>query len=84
MSKWVYRAIKFKAELPTDIRRRTTRVRLAKLFGWTLDYIDDLLDNDPFTVADIFGIEDGERRAQQAPKPAKRLSRKGRHRTVRR
>lgn len=79
ISKALYFSSLYGQEMDTDTRRRVSRVRLAKEFGWTLDYVDSL---DAFTLADVWGVLDGmrriertyERRRQQAARAAR-----GRH-----
>lgn len=48
------------------MERKITRVRLAQHFqGWTFEYIDQLMTDDPFTVAEIFGVMDGDAKVNE-------------------
>lgn len=60
ISKAIYYGAKYQAETTPEISRRIHRVRLCQEFGWTLEYADSLLNDDPFTVADILGVLDGQ------------------------
>lgn len=63
ISKAVYlSAAPFNEAPPADVIQRINRVRLAQRFGWTLDYIDKL---DPFDIADILGVLDGEAKLEK-------------------
>lgn len=58
VSKVIYYAKKgMETGASPDVLRRIERVRLAERFGWSLDYIDSL---DPFDIADIRGVVDGD------------------------
>jgi hypothetical protein len=59
----VYHATRLQATIPPDLARRIERVRLAQEFpGWTLEYIDSLT---LFARADIWGVIEGQRKAEQ-------------------
>lgn len=61
VSKALYKSAKYSEEATPEMTRRISRVRLAQEFtGWTLEYIDNLMDTDPWTIADIWGVLDAQ------------------------
>jgi hypothetical protein len=62
----VYYGAIFKEEAGPELARVINRIRLAQEFqGWTLEYIDRLMDREPWTVAEIIGVLDGQARLQE-------------------
>lgn len=42
------------------------RLHLAETFGWTLDYIDQLADDDPLMIHRVMGYLQGQAKASEA------------------
>lgn len=60
ISQAIYYAQAYQAKPPPHVVGRVNRIRIAEHFGWTMDYVDDLIANDPFTMADIQGVMDAD------------------------